>query len=141
MRTVFLVRHANIDLPPTSNDPDLNATGRQRADALATVLGAAGVGRIFTSELRRTKQTVAPLASRLHLQPSVVPDSAVFAQKVSSGSFGDAILVAGHSNTVPKMIAALGADASNAAIGETEFDNLFVVTVATAQASVVRLKY
>ena len=60
MRTVFLVRHANIDLPPTSNDPDLNAAGRQRADALATVLGAAGVGRIFTSELRRTKQTVAP---------------------------------------------------------------------------------
>jgi phosphohistidine phosphatase SixA len=141
MRTVFLVRHANIDLPPANNDPDLNAAGRQRADALANALGAAGVGRIFTSERRRTKQTVAPLASGLHIQPSVAPAPAVFAQKVSSGSFGDVILVAGHSNTMPEMIAALGVAGPAAAIGESEFDNLFIVTIANGQASVLRLKY
>ena len=141
MQIVFLVRHGDIDLPPASDDPDLNAAGRQRADALAILLGSTGVGRIFTSELRRTKQTVAPLAARLNVQPSVVPVPAVFAQKVSSGAFGGSVLVAGHSNTVPEMIAALGAEAANIVIGDTEFDNLFVVAIANGQSRVVRLKY
>jgi phosphohistidine phosphatase SixA len=140
MITVLLVRHADIDLPPGSNDPPLNAKGRARADTLAHLAGSAGVTTVFTSTFNRTKQTAGPLAARLGLQPQIAPPPATFARQVLSGTFGEVIVVAGHSDTVPQMIAALGA--SPPAIGEREFDNLFVVAVPqSAQAGVTRLKY
>jgi hypothetical protein len=49
--------------------------------------------------------------------------------------------VVGHSNSVPAVIKALGGDVAPA-IGEKEYDNLFVVTVyAKGNASVTQLKY
>ena len=140
MITVILVRHADIDLPPGSSNPPLNTKGRARADMLAHIAGDAGVTAVFTSSFIRTKQTAEPLAARLGLQPQVAPSPATFAQQVVSGTLGEAIVVAGHSDTVPQMIAALGA--SPPTIGEREFDNLFVVAVAqSAEPGVVRLKY
>src|SRR3954447_13028913 len=144
MTTVLLVRHADIDLPlpAGSNDPPLNAAGRARAETLAHVAGAAGVTTVFTSPFARTKQTVGPLAARLGVQPREVPSPQVLAHEVSSGATGEVVLIAGHSNTVPEMIAALGAPPPMPTIGEREFDNLFVVTVTgPGRASSVRLKY
>jgi phosphohistidine phosphatase SixA len=140
MITVLFVRHADIDLPPGSSNPPLNAKGRARADTLAHIASDAGVTAIFTSSFTRTKQTAEPLAARLGLQPQLAPPPPTFAQQVVSGALGEVIVVAGHSDTVPEMIAALGA--SPPTIGEREFDNLFVVAVAqSAEASVLRLKY
>ena len=140
MITVLLVRHADINLPPTSDDPPLNAAGRARAKTLAHVAGAAGVTAVFTSSLTRTKQTVKPLVALSGLQPREAPPPAALAYEVLSSTAGTVVLVAGHTNTVPQMIAALGA--SPPTIGEHEFDNLFVVTVAgPGKASVLRLKY
>ena len=60
-----------------------------------------------------------------------------------SGPDGAVVLIAGHSNTVPEMIAALGVPPPLPTIGEQDFDNLFVVTAnaATGQAALVALKY
>jgi phosphohistidine phosphatase SixA len=140
MITVLFVRHADIDLPPGSSNPPLNAKGRARADTLAHIASAAGVTAIFTSSFTRTKQTAEPLAARLGLQPQLAPPPPTFVQQVVSGALGEVIVVAGHSDTVPEMIAALSA--SRPTIGEREFDSLFVVAVAqSAEASVLRLKY
>jgi broad specificity phosphatase PhoE len=70
MVTVLAVRHADIDLPAASEDPELNAAGRVRADDLAHAVATSGVSTIFTSELTRTKQTVAPTARELGLLPA-----------------------------------------------------------------------
>jgi phosphohistidine phosphatase SixA len=144
MTTVLLVRHADIDLPSAagSNDPPLNAAGRARAEMLAHVAGVAGLTKIFTSPFARTKQTVEPLAASLGVQPREVPSPHALAREVLSGTAGAVVLIAGHSNTVPQMIAAFGVPPPMPTIGEREFDNLFVVTVtAPGQASSVRLKY
>ncbi|MFI5895083.1 phosphoglycerate mutase family protein [Actinoplanes sp. NPDC051513] len=133
MITVLLVRHADIDLPPASADPPLNATGRARAEALARVVGRAGVTAVFTSALTRTKQTVASVG----IESRVMPDDV--APRIRAGEFGDVVLIAGHSNTVPEVIAELGV-AAPPVIGETEFDNLFVVTVSD-DAALLSLKY
>ena len=144
MVTVLLVRHADIDLPPGSTDPPLNSDGQTRARALAHVAGSAEVSAIFTSTFTRTKQTAKPLADRLGLQPQEVPQPEhpdVLAQQILSGQFGAVVLIAGHSDTVPKMINALGT-AAEPAISEREFDNLFVVTVLRrGEAALVRLRY
>jgi phosphohistidine phosphatase SixA len=106
MITVLLVRHADIDLPPSSSNPPLNAKGRARADTLAHIASDAGVTAVFTSSFMRTKQTAEPLAARLGLQTQVTPPPPTFAQQVVSGALGEVIVVAGHSDTVPQMIAA-----------------------------------
>src|SRR3954454_6091824 len=144
MVTVLLVRHADVDLPPAagSDDPPLNAAGRARAEALAHVAGVAGVTTIFTSPFARTKQTVGPLAARLGVQPREAPSIQALAREVLSGPAGAVVLIAGHANTVPQMIAALGVPPPMLTIGDREFDNLFVVSVTgLGRASPVRLKY
>src|SRR3954454_3321508 len=127
MVTVLAARHAGIDLPPSSPDPELNAAGWVRADALADVVGESGVSTIFTSEFARTKQTVEPTARELGLVPLPAPPATTLARDAQAGDFGDVVLIAGHSNTIPTILAALGA-ASLPVIGEREFDNLFVLT-------------
>ena len=141
MLKVLLVRHADIDLPRLVDDPPLNAAGRARAQALAHVTGMAGIGAIFTSTLARTKQTVAPLAARLNLRPQVASDGLI--GNLLSGPDGAVVLIAGHSDTVPEMIAALSVPPPLPIIGQGHFDNLFVVTAlaATSQAAMVNLKY
>src|SRR4051794_14300858 len=105
MITVLLVRHADIDVPspPGNPDPSLNVQGVIRANELARVAEAAGVTTIFTSELKRTRETATPLAARLHLAhpPSVVPDVPEFVAGVRAGQYGPVVLVVGHTNTVP----------------------------------------
>jgi phosphohistidine phosphatase SixA len=142
MKTVVLLRHADIDSPP-GPAPDnwpLNAAGRARAEALAHVVGGAGVITVYVSPALRSQQTAAPVAALLGLQPRQVPDTLPqFVQEVLSEPAG-VVLVVGHSNTVPEMITALGAPFPGPPI--QGHDDLFVVTVVTADTvGAVRLKY
>ena len=141
MTIVLLVRHADIDLPPVSSDPPLNAAGRRRAADLAHVAGGAGVTAVFTSTFTRTIQTVGPLVARLGLVAHPVPPPAVLAQQVTAGALGSVVVIAGHSNTIPEMIEAFGVPAPAPAIGEREFDNLFIVSMVGGEAGLLRLKY
>ena len=140
MIKVFLVRHADIELPPTTPDPSLSAAGHARAKALARVLGAEPIGAIFTSEAKRTKETVMPLAALHHVAAAEAP--ATLIQDLLAGPGNAVAVVAGHSNTIPAMIDALGVPAPLPKIGERHFDNLFLVVVpATGHAVLTQLKY
>jgi phosphohistidine phosphatase SixA len=142
----LFVRHADVDTQPPSASsdppgPPLNAAGRSRAETLAHVVGAAGITHIFTSEFLRTQQTVDPVARKLGITHRVAPEAQVRAMR--SAVDGSVILIAGHSNTVPQMITSLGVLPALENLGAHEFDNLFVVTIASATgpAALVRLKY
>jgi phosphohistidine phosphatase SixA len=146
MLTFLFVRHADIDLPPPSGStlgpgPSLNVAGRARAEALAHVVSGAGITGIFTSELARTQQTVAPAAAKLHLPHRVASEAEV--QAMLSAVSGSVFLIAGHSDTVPRMINSLGVHPVLQNLGAREFDNLFVVTTSgrTGPVALVRLKY
>lgn len=138
MITILLVRHADIDLPPHSADPSLNEAGRDRAEALAHVAGAAGVTTVFTSSLRRTKETAEPISKLAGTACLEMPPPAVVAREIRAGQHGPVVLIVGHSNTVPEVIVALGSP-SPPAIHETEFDNLFVVTL--PESGLLALRY
>jgi len=140
MPIVLALRHADIDLPPVSNDPPLNPAGQDRARALARLVGPAGITTILTSEFIRTQQTVDPLAHQLGLPRQVGPSPSVLAERARAGELGDVVLVAGHSNTIPEIIAALGA-AAPSPITEAEFDNLYVVTIMGDVAQLVHMRY
>jgi 2,3-bisphosphoglycerate-dependent phosphoglycerate mutase len=72
---VLLVRHGAVDPPEPGglvagrSDPPLNEPGRQQAGALAERLTGEPVAAVFTTPLRRTGETAAPVAERLGLQP------------------------------------------------------------------------
>ena len=55
------------------SDPELGPTGRDQAERVAARLAARPVDAIYSSGLRRTDQTAAPLAARLGLTPRVEP--------------------------------------------------------------------
>jgi broad specificity phosphatase PhoE len=142
---ILLVRHAeraDAGTPGASMmgaDPDLSAAGLARAESLAAFLKDAGVTAIYVTEYKRTKQTAAPLARALSVEPVSITsnDTPALVQKLKAATGN--VLVVGHSNSVPAVIKALGVKEA-VAIGETEFDNLFIVTGGT-QPALLRLRY
>jgi broad specificity phosphatase PhoE len=143
-QAVFIVRHAEradagSGAAMMDKDPELSAEGQSRARALASLLRDANIRAIYTTELRRTEQTAAPLASALGLTVIKVPgaDVATLIQKVRAETGN--VLVVGHSNTIPKILSALGATES-VSIADNEYDNLFIVQ-RDAPARLLRLRY
>lgn len=131
---VIVVRHAERadagaaagNAMTAAPDPELSAAGKARAQALAAMLKDAGVTAIYTTEFRRTKDTAVPLAEALKITSEVVSarDQAALIAKIKAHASG-AVLVVGHSNTVPAIIKALGG--ADVTVGESEYDSLFFV--------------
>ena len=141
--TVILVRHAEKNIEPSNPDPDLSAAGQARAQELVHVLANTGINAIYASQYKRTQQTAQPLANRLGLTVSQVESSKTddLVRQITTSHRGGVVFVAGHNNTVPAIIAALGGG-TFPVIPENEFDNMFIVTVYRfGRARVVRLKY
>lgn len=128
--TVVCVRHAE-KLADGSRDPALSEPGEVRAAALAHALGAAGVTHLFSTDYERTRATLAPLAAASGLEvalysPANLRSVATDLRGLPPGSFA---VVAGHSNTTPALVAALGVEDPPAQLTEQDYDRLWIVTV------------
>src|SRR5688572_27930315 len=111
--TVIVVRHAEKAGEPAA-DPPLTAAGAERAQALVDALRGVPIRAVISTDFARTRSTVAPIAARLGLTTQLVDARARdHARQVASDVLtrhrGETVLVAGHSNTVPDIVAALGA--------------------------------
>ena len=125
---VYLVRHAERAEDGTS-DPPISAVGGERARLLGEMLRDAGVSHIHTTDLRRTRQTGAPLAERLGLDFEVYDPKDLPALAARLRATPGRHLVLGHSNTTPALVAALGGTPGDP-IAEAEYDRLYVVVIA-----------
>jgi broad specificity phosphatase PhoE len=118
---IYLVRHAEkADFWPSDRDLDpfqpLSSAGLTRAEALAARLKAAGIAAVYTSRTTRTLETGAPLAHAAHVpitadDASTKPDEmSGFLTRLREKHAADrAVLIVGHSNTVPELLVRLGA--------------------------------
>lgn len=146
-RTIVLVRHAERAEDGT-NDPGLSPAGEARAQALADALRDARVSAIITSQYRRTQLTGLPLSNLTGAAPLIIAASRdvpaharAVAEAVRNRSAAGTIVVIGHSNTIPPIIAALGGP-SMPNLCETEFSNLFTLTIQpTGEVALVRGKF
>lgn len=142
---VVVVRHAEKSGLP-ADDPDLSPEGQARAQALARLLQPADVSTIIVTSYRRTQQTAAPLASQQGVTPWVIAPGkggmAVHVQQVveAVNRASGVVLVVGHSNTVPAIVAALSRSRPGA-LCETSFSHLFVLTPPVADAPALHLRY
>lgn len=124
---VYLARHA--EKATSADDPDvvLSEAGQRRAAALAAWFDGRPLDAIYATHLRRTQHTAAPLAAARDLEIRVLPagDTRKLAARLRERHCGERVLVIGHSNTVPELVAALGGEAP--VIGEHDFGRIYVV--------------
>lgn len=145
--TIILVRHAERAAEPVS-DPVLSPAGETRAHALVAAVAHAGIRTIVTTQFQRTRLTAAPLERSQEVASVVVATAGgtaahvrAVADTVRTLAAGGPVLVVGHSNTVPRIIAALGGPVL-ADLCETEFATLFVLVLRPgAEPSLTRARY
>lgn len=141
---VIVVRHA--ERAPGSGDPPISDAGRERALALAGIGKGAGVSAVITTQFQRTRQTAAPLVEALGITPVVVnsqADLAKHAAEIAAAvrqQAGKTVLVVGHSNTVPAIVAALGGP-KFPDLCEPEYDRLITLVIDTTGVRTVRTRF
>lgn len=130
-QTIILVRHAEkADAP--KDDPALSEAGQRRAEALASALKDGKVTAVYTSQLRRTQETAAPLAKAAGVTPKVLTiarggmaDHVAEAVRLAREKPDGVVVIVGHSNTVPAIARALGANVAD--MPECEYSRLVTV--------------
>lgn len=119
---VVVVRHGE-KAPTPANDPVLSAAGMARAAALDSSLRGQSVTDVVVSQLQRTRLTASVLISRTNAVVHVVPIGAAgvaahvqaladTVRAISRIAGRGGVLVVGHSNTVTKIVEALGGPAA-----------------------------
>ena len=127
--TFMIVRHAEkVD---ASRDPDLSEAGRARAQALAKRLQGRDLVAAYVTEFKRTGQTLAPSVTAHDLVATSYAASepaTAFAARLQASHRRGVVLIAGHSNTVPAIVAALCA-CEVAPMRDHEYDRLSIIRV------------
>lgn len=140
--TFILVRHAE-KAKDGSKNPSLTEKGNQRAERLKKMLQSVEVTTIYTTDYNRTRQTVAPIAKSLNLEAQIYsPHQKEILDQLKKEHAGEVILMAGHSNTVPGMVNYLIGEEKYQDLDESDYDNLFIVTLVNdGIAKVLNLKF
>lgn len=124
---VYLVRHAE-KADDGTNDPPLAVAGQIRVRILRVLLADADLTHVHTTDWKRTRETAAPIAEAAGLEPVLYDPRALEDVAAEIGATPGRHLVVGHSDTTPRLTAALGGDPSGS-IQELEYDRLYIVTI------------
>lgn len=121
--TVYVIRHLQ---KAEGTDPPLSTAGAANAQILAGRLAQSGIKAIFATPTQRAMQTGEPLAKKLGIAVTTYDprDSAALVKAVAA--VDGAVLIVGHSNTVPDIVTRLGG-ASIAPLGDQDYGTIFVV--------------
>lgn len=141
--TFILVRHAEKVIE-SGSDPELKPEGVKRAESFAALFSKTSVDAIYSTNYKRTRNTVVPLANAKELTVNAYASlKATDLESLLAKHKGGTIVIAGHSNTIP--------DIANALIGEKRFEqfadddygNILIISVTAVgrNAKVVWLRY
>lgn len=145
--TIIFVRHAE-QTSHDEADPPLSEVGKRRVAELTRQLVdadvVAGIDAIWTTDLKRSIETAQPLADRLDVLINLYPvdDTEAVLDAILKNHKGEIILVVGHSNTLPVLIANLGASKNVPPIARNEFDNIYIISIPWfGKTKTIRLRY
>ena len=139
--TIYIVRHAEKQVPPDDADealradPPLSKAGELRAMSLTEDIPVETIDAIYVTRTKRSEHTAAAVAALRGLEPIHYPPRDVegLVERLRKRP-GDSVLVVGHSNTIPELLAALGLEAPP--IAEDQYGDLWVVKLRESGASV-----
>ena len=103
---IYVTRH--YDTPAGETDPDLTPPGKARAEKLNAWFYGRTLKAIFVSDFKRTRQTAAPLAASLGVTPETYDPRDTPAIVARAKAPGGPVLIVGHRNTLPEIVARLG---------------------------------
>jgi broad specificity phosphatase PhoE len=136
--TFILVRHAETS--GIGSNPSLSSAGQDRAQELVKVLKDVSLKAVFSTTYNRTSQTASPIAADRSLKVQNYDPSALkeFVDSNMLTYYGETILVVGHSNTTPDLLNILLDSNVYSNIPETEYDNMYTVSVDQKQKATVK---
>jgi len=151
--TIIFVRHAEKAVE-ASDDPGLSEAGQARANELARQLVdadvVAGVDAIYATQFKRTQETAQVVAAvhQQKLQKELLvntydaADTEAVLEEILKSHKGKIILVVAHSNTVPALIANLGASKNVPPIADSEYDNIYIISIPWfGKTKTIRLRF
>lgn len=128
--TFILIRHAEKDLTQSTSDPDLSVEGKARAANLVNVLRQTDIHAVYSTDFKRTRQTVEPIANSKSVSVTLY-DSKKNADidAIIEKHRGETILVSGHSNTIPAFANYLIGEDKFKPMGDGEYGNIIVISM------------
>lgn len=120
--TIYVVRHG--EKASEAPDAELSPEGQQRAAELGWMLHHVPVDAVYSTDYRRTRGTVQPLADEHGLTIETYADERTLAGSLRERR-GQTAVVCGHSNTIPRLLAELGVPIDAELL--QSYDDLFIV--------------
>ena len=138
---MVVLRHAEKE--STGTDPGLTPSGQARAAHLAEVLGKAPVDILVASELRRTQETIQPLADLKALPVENIESEDDVVARLTALPTGSLAVVVHHSYTIPDILKKLGIeDLTGVNVsGDSYAEFLVVLLPSGAKPQLVHLSY
>jgi broad specificity phosphatase PhoE len=128
--TFYLIRHAEkIRVDSAESNPDLNEKGLIRAERWKNYFLDKNVTKIYSTNYKRTYNTVKPLASEKNIEIFFYSPSDIEYDEFIKSNIGDTTLVVGHSNTIPGFVNELIDYEYYQQIDDFNNSNLYVVSI------------
>ena len=132
--TFYLIRHAEkIRLDKSESNPDLNEKGIIRAEGWKTYFLAKRVSKIYSTNYKRTFNTVKPFAKERNIEIILYSPSDIEYDKFIKSNVGETTLVVGHSNTIPSFVIELIDDDYYQQIDDLNNSNLYIVSMCNSK--------
>ena len=128
-KTIILVRHAE-KADATSQDPELSAEGKQRAERLVKVAGKYKPGAFYSTNFKRTRDTIGPLAAKRKKQVETydAKNQQTLVDAIMKSKFKRHI-VAGHSNSIPGLANLIAKKDVFKNLDESEYGVFWVIRI------------
>lgn len=138
--TIILIRHA--EKAKGSDDPALSKDGEKRAGLLPVVFSEFKPNAFYTTDTRRTRQTLAPWAKAAGQEVQVY-DAASQDQlaKQLKAAQGQTIVVVGHSNTIPQLVNLLTGSTTYTDLPDDVYGRAYIVRFDHGHAHVEQKEY
>lgn len=141
--TFILVRHAE-KADDGTDDPGLRPQGEGRANRLAYMLKDVSFDGIYSTDFKRTRNTVAPIADVANVEVQLYePKKLEDIQKMYVRHHGGTVLVCGHADNIPWTANQLTGKETYKDYADDEYGVILIVSVTEMGkgASVVRVNY
>jgi len=144
---IYIVRHAEKEVIPESapeaerKDPPLSQAGQLRALGLAEDLPVRDIKAVYVTDTKRCRDTASAVLALNGVKPVIYParDVSGLADRIRRRR-GQSVLVVGHSNTIPPLLAELGVE-EMVLIPEDQYGDLWVVTLTGQEATLETRRY
>ncbi len=135
-KLVILVRHA--EKADDSQDTELSAEGKARAERLVKAIGKYRPGAFYSTNYKRTRDTIGPLAAKRKKQVQTYdPRRTQELMDEIMKSETKRFVIAGHSNTVPGLANLFGKKELFKNLDDSEYGVIWLIRIKNGKVTKV----